>query len=297
MAAPKSHKVIPTRCYNRVKGLLFLDEHFKPTSHKTFIAPKDLFFGLLCRGSGPQQQQYQALKTEFEAKLKDWHELYDDEEHYEGVGEMAGDMVHWTQCRCAGASYAQGDRITVKQPSTRKKLYGTVVRFETRSDDGNEATNGWVVVNELSTGDLSKFSSRMIEGKPSEAAWKNAEKEVAKSTPARLKWVNYATVGHAVSVDESIPEVIVQVQNSSKDPVHVKPNVGVRLRIFRSKPKGADPTQQPPAKKHKKSSNKSKDTSATNVSQECTAVGAHPESADEVGNELRIDNIADNYQR
>ena len=155
---------VPNRCYDRVKGLLFLDEHFKPTSHKTFIAPKDLFFGLLCR-SGAAHSDFAQLKADFQSKMVEWHENFDDEEKYEGEGVVVdSNTLEWTRCRCSGASYAKGDRVTIKplKGERRKKIYGTIVAFATRVSDGVDPASGSVLLAEVGSGERLKYDTRQI---------------------------------------------------------------------------------------------------------------------------------------
>ena len=88
-------------------------------------------------------------------------------------------------------------------------------------------------------------------GKASDSAWKSAEKEAAKSQPARIRWVGFAKGGPMqMSVDEGVPEVNIQIQNSNGDAIDVKANIGVMLKCFRVENCAED---EPPTKKQRKS--------------------------------------------
>ena len=53
-----------------------------------------------------------------------------------------------------------------------------------------------------------------------------------------------------MSVDEGVPEVNIQIQNSNGDAIDVKGNIGVMLKCFRVKNCVED---EPPTKKQRKS--------------------------------------------
>ena len=112
MRAPsKAKSAVPLRCYDRVKGFLFLDDAFKPTSHKTMIAPKDHAFGLLVRGGDSLADKYKSLGEELGRSLLQWHESHDDEEKYEGEARLIGAEMHWPQCYCTGQLFKTGDKV------------------------------------------------------------------------------------------------------------------------------------------------------------------------------------------
>eukprot|EP00658_Telonema_sp_P-2_P057500 TRINITY_DN45956_c0_g1_i1.p1 TRINITY_DN45956_c0_g1~~TRINITY_DN45956_c0_g1_i1.p1 ORF type:complete len:264 (+),score=78.96 TRINITY_DN45956_c0_g1_i1:41-832(+) len=141
----------------------------------------------------------------------------------------------------------------VKEVGQKKKMFGVVVRFETRIEDGYEASTGHVVISELSGGNQIKVTTRSIDSKPSDNAWKAAEREALKSQPVRLCWINHEAIGDKLCVDNLIPKIEVQIQNSGHEAVPAKPGIGVQFKIFRFKPAEPKASSEPAAKKLKKS--------------------------------------------
>jgi len=272
---PPSKKLssnVPVRCYDRIKGFLFLDDGFKPTSHKTMIAPKDHAFGVLVRGEihSALTEKYASLSEELGKLLGKWHEKHDDEEKYEGDGiiNMAESSIWWAKCYCRGVSYSQDDKISLKIKGQSKKQYGEVVRFATPSDQGSEPKNGEVHV--LLAGSApgtepARFSTRLLESKVSDSAWKKVMKDLKKSLPANIVWVRgHDAPAGELCADVPISDVGVQIQNSEGGTVSKAP-VGILLKVYakavlKSELKGHG--EETPAKKKKGKGGKASKASA-----------------------------------
>ena len=109
--------------------------------------------------------------------------------------------------------------MALKIKGQSKKLYGEIVRFSTLSTEGADPKGGEVhllLAGAAPGSELAVYSTRMLDSKVSDSAWKKVVKELEKSLPAQIAWVKgHDAPAGSLTADKALTDVAIQIQNAA----------------------------------------------------------------------------------